>query len=107
MLGKREDASEHRNGALPVEDEAILGLSDLVVRAALAALHQRERVPIEMAYLGGLTYRAVSEELGIPEGTVKSRIRSGLMRLRTDSSIGQSPNAPHRITMGMPADNCH
>jgi RNA polymerase sigma-70 factor (ECF subfamily) len=89
---RREDASEHRSGTPPLEDEVLLGLSDLAVRVALAALPQRERVPIEMAYLGGLTYRAVSEQLGMPEGTVKSRIRSGLRRLRTNDGIGPSPD---------------
>jgi RNA polymerase sigma-70 factor (ECF subfamily) len=85
---RREDAIGNRNGAVPVDEEAILGLSDLAIRTALATLPQRERVPIEMAYLGGLTYRTVSEQLGIPEGTVKSRIRKGLLRLRGDESIG-------------------
>jgi RNA polymerase sigma factor (sigma-70 family) len=90
---RREDASEHRNGAPPpLEEEVLQGLSDLAVRAALAALPQRERVPIEMAYLSGLTYRAVSEQLGLPEGTVKSRIRKGLLRLQTNDGIGRAPN---------------
>lgn len=93
---RREDASDPRDGGQPVEDEALFGLSDLAVRAALAAIPRRERVPIELAYLGGLTYRAVGERLGIPEGTAKARIRRGLMRLRTDDRIGGSPNG-HRV----------
>lgn len=88
---RREDASGHLHGAPPpLEEEVLLGLSDLSVRAALAALPQRERVPIEMAYLSGHTYRAVGDQLGIPEGTVKSRIRKGLLRLRKNESIGRS-----------------
>jgi RNA polymerase sigma factor (sigma-70 family) len=80
----REDASEYRDSGQPVEDEALLGLSNTAIQAALASLPARERVPIELSYLGGLTYRAVSQELGVPEGTVKSRIRKGLLQLRTD-----------------------
>lgn len=53
------------------------------VKMGLDALSGDERRAIEMAYFDGLTYRQVAAELSEPEGTVKSRIRSGLRRLRT------------------------
>lgn len=52
------------------------------VRSAMAVLSQTERAAIELAYFGGHTYREVASMLNEPEGTVKSRIRSGLRRLR-------------------------
>ena len=53
------------------------------VREAVMGLPEDERRAIELAYFGGRTYRQVAAELGAPEGTVKSRIRSGLKRMRT------------------------
>ena len=52
------------------------------VREAMSALSEGEREAIELAYFGGHTYRDVARILDQPEGTVKSRIRTGLMRLR-------------------------
>ncbi len=54
------------------------------VRDAIATLPESEREAIRLAYLGGHTYREVATMLGQPEGTVKSRIRSGLKHLRTE-----------------------
>ena len=54
------------------------------VKEVVAGLPADERRAIELAYFGGHTYRQVAVMLEAPEGTVKSRIRSGLRRLRKD-----------------------
>jgi RNA polymerase sigma-70 factor (ECF subfamily) len=54
------------------------------VKEALVDLPFDERAAIELAYFGGHTYRQVAVLLETPEGTVKSRIRSGLRRMRDD-----------------------
>jgi len=61
------------------------------VKDAVSDLPVEERRAIELAYFGGHSYREVAEMLGAPEGTVKSRIRSGLRRMRgslTAAGIG-------------------
>ena len=61
------------------------------IKDAVSGLPAEERKAIELAYFGGHSYREVAELLGAPEGTVKSRIRSGLRRMRgelTAAGIG-------------------
>ncbi|MBW4458842.1 MAG: sigma-70 family RNA polymerase sigma factor [Nodosilinea sp. WJT8-NPBG4] len=53
------------------------------LRAALDQLPTTEREVLEIAYFQGLTQAEISAQLGIPLGTVKSRCRQGLLRLRT------------------------
>ena len=52
------------------------------LRAALAKLRPEQREVIEKAYLGELTHQEISTQTGLPLGTIKSRIRLGLQRLR-------------------------
>jgi len=52
------------------------------VRAALASISPVQREAIELAYFGGLTQQEIAERTATPLGTVKSRIRLGLLGLR-------------------------
>ena len=74
----REQADGGYDVAREVWDMALAGH----VREAMETLQEGEREAIELAYFGGLTYKEVAARLDEPEGTVKSRIRSGLKRLR-------------------------
>ncbi len=59
-----------------------LALADQVARA-MSELSDDERRAIELAYFEGRTYREVAGLLDQPEGTIKSRIRTGMRRMRT------------------------
>ncbi len=52
------------------------------VRRCLGSLTDLQRESVTLAYYGGYTYREVAELLGIAVGTVKTRMRDGLIRLR-------------------------
>ena len=52
------------------------------VRAALSQLGEAQRTAIDLAFFGGLTQTQIAEQLGAPLGTVKARIRRGLLALR-------------------------
>jgi RNA polymerase sigma-70 factor (ECF subfamily) len=79
---EQRTAGERTVASHDVEDQ----IWDLVltdrVKEAVGSLPDMERRVIELAYFGGHTYRQVAALLGEPEGTVKSRIRTGLRRLR-------------------------
>jgi len=52
------------------------------VRAALEALPEPQRVPLELGYYEGLSQSAIAARLGVPLGTIKTRMRQALLRLR-------------------------
>jgi len=88
---EERDARRTAEGGYDIEREVWdLEVSDKVT-SALGSLKEGERSAIILAYFGGYTYREVATILEEPEGTVKSRIRVGLTRLRgvlSEAGIG-------------------
>ena len=53
-----------------------------IVRSALQQIPQEQREALELAFFGGLTHEQIADRLTIPLGTIKARIRRGLLKLR-------------------------
>jgi len=78
-----EMASELTAGeAYDVWAQVARGLDAMQVRSALALLPEEQREAITLAFLGGYSNTEVAERLGVPLGTVKSRIRLGMQKMR-------------------------
>ncbi len=77
------DARSTASGQYDVEHEFLDIAVAEGVRDAMGVLQPGERSAIELAYFGGHTYREVASILGEPEGTIKSRIRSGMRRMQS------------------------
>jgi RNA polymerase sigma-70 factor (ECF subfamily) len=65
-----------------LEENAFASIDANLVRAALKQLPPEQREPIEMGFFGGVTHEEIARRTGVPLGTVKTRIRAGLRRLR-------------------------
>ena len=83
--------ASHQESALPeslpesesIEDVTFAHIDADRVRAALDLLPREQREPIELGFFGGITHEEIARRSGIPLGTIKTRIRTGLRRLRS------------------------
>jgi RNA polymerase sigma-70 factor, ECF subfamily len=71
-----------RDGAPSVVEQVTAGLDRDAIRAAITQLPSEQRQAIAMAYFEGLSHSEIAEATGLPLGTVKSRIRLGMARLK-------------------------
>ena len=70
--------------------EVAAGLDADTVREALGVLSDVQREAIELAYFGGLTQQEIADRTGTPLGTVKSRMRLGLLAMRRALEAGST-----------------
>jgi RNA polymerase sigma-70 factor, ECF subfamily len=84
------EAREVPDSAMPADLRLVTAEQASQVRAALDGLPDNQRVPLELAYFEGLTQTEIAERLAVPLGTVKTRMRQALLRLR-DALTGRQP----------------
>ena len=70
-----------------VAEQVVANIDGTRVRKALERLTEIQRQAVELAYFGGHSYREVAVLLGVAEGTIKTRIRDGLIRLRDELGV--------------------
>ena len=84
--GDREERAASRDGAGAAHDEVAEAVETILeheqVRRCMGGLTGLQHEAITLAYWKGYTYREVAELLGAPLGTVKARMRDGLVKLR-------------------------
>jgi RNA polymerase sigma-70 factor, ECF subfamily len=113
VVRRRRPATQLPDPALPppkalvspdVWPEVARGLDARMVRTALDTLPEAQREAIELAYFGGLTQHEIAQRIKAPLGTVKSRVRLGLVSLRRqlEGATGDPDRDPLRAATGRP-----
>jgi RNA polymerase sigma-70 factor, ECF subfamily len=81
------EAQKRATPAGDIAEQVVADLEGTRVRKALGRLTEMQRQAVELAYFGGHTYREVSVLLNVAEGTIKTRIRDGMIRLRDELGV--------------------
>jgi RNA polymerase sigma factor (sigma-70 family) len=101
---RREEARRRREARVAWEETSMPDVAEAVVpsgpsgmvRTAVEVLPDAQRRALELAYFDGYTHRQVADVLGIPEGTVKSRLRLALGRIADslDAEMSEQGGSP-------------
>jgi RNA polymerase sigma-70 factor (ECF subfamily) len=86
-------AREHSERSEDLSEDVVARLDARRVRQAMTSLSVNQRQAVVLKYVDGRTLKEISEELSLPLGTVKTRIRDGLARLRDNVQPDQSCSA--------------
>ncbi|MEP7364348.1 MAG: sigma-70 family RNA polymerase sigma factor [Acidobacteriota bacterium] len=84
-----DDLAPLRSTGHQPDDIAVMGQQRKMVRTALDTLVPEQRQAIELSFFSGLSHTELAEKLGQPLGTVKTRIRLGMTKLRQLLSAGK------------------
>lgn len=89
------DAGRDSEAPERTDEEALRRLEAVTIGRALQALPEAQHQALDLSYFGGLSHAEIAARLGIPLGTVKSRMRLGLQRLATQLDA-PAPSLAHR-----------
>lgn len=78
----RDSKLEHATFAEPIEDEALNNVEAHLLRRAVDEIGEPHSTAVALAFFDGLTHAELAESTGVPLGTVKTRVRDGIKKLK-------------------------